>query len=86
MLILYVHTHSLAYNSRNHQKNVEMIIRLYLLVKEHDVPDTKIIRHIFPKHGVFISYRTLMYYKRIKLRTAVDNKIQLNLFGNGAAA
>lgn len=70
----------MAYNRANHQKNVEMIIRLYLRVKEHDVPDTHIVRYIFPKHGVFISYRTLMYYKRSKLSRTVGDHVQLNLF------
>ena len=70
----------MAYNGSNHQKNVEMIIRLYLRVKEHDVPDTYIVKHILPKHGVCISYRTLMYYKRRKMNPSVmPSNIQLTL-------
>lgn len=71
---------AVAYNNSNHLKNVEMIIRLYLRVKEYDIPDTYIIRYIFPKHGVHISYRTLMYYKRAKMRHTLPETAQLNLF------
>ncbi len=59
----------MAYNAQNHRKAVERVVTLYRSVKEkeYDVPDTYIVRHVLPKHGIYISYRTLMNYKAMKL-------------------
>lgn len=56
----------MAYNSLNHKKQVHRIVELYKKAKESDIPDTRIVSQFFPKHGVFISYRTWMGYKSMK--------------------
>jgi len=55
----------MAYNRRNYLKNVSYIISVYNEVKQYDIPDTHILRHEFPKHGIFISYRTWMNIKNL---------------------
>lgn len=68
----------MAYHRRNHLKYVEYVMQVYHTAKERDIPDTRIVRHVFPKHGIFISYRQFMNLKAMKpseYRTA-----QLRLF------
>lgn len=48
----------MAYNGLNKEKQNKHILDVYNSVKHHDVPDTFIVRNIFPKHNIFISYRT----------------------------
>lgn len=56
----------MAYNNKNHLKRVRYIIDIYKLVKEIDKPDTFILRVVFPKYHIHISYRTWMVYKNMK--------------------
>lgn len=56
----------MAYNRRNYLKNVSFIIAVYNQIKQPDIPDTYILRYEFPKHGIFISYRTWMNIKNIR--------------------
>jgi len=56
----------MAYTRTNHLKKVASIIDLYNQVKEPDIPDTYILRVIFPKHNIFISRRTWVGYKGMK--------------------
>lgn len=56
----------MAYNRANQQKRINYILSIYKAAKEADKPDTFIVRHVFPKYNIFISYRTLMYYKGLK--------------------
>jgi hypothetical protein len=65
----------MAYNRRNYLKNVRYIVAVYNRIKQHDIPDTHILRHEFPKHGIFISYRTWMNIKNLS-----SSEIQLALF------
>lgn len=56
---------TMAYNRKNYLKNALYIFSVYRKIKEHDIPDTYILRHEFPKHGIFISYRTWMNIKSL---------------------
>lgn len=56
----------MAYNSRNRLKYTEHIIEVYNQVKNPDIPDSFIVRNIFPKHHIFISYRKWMSIKNLK--------------------
>lgn len=56
----------MAYNRSNKQKEINHIINVYQQVKQPDIPDTFILRNIFPKHNIFISLRTWVNYKGLK--------------------
>ena len=53
----------MAYNNKNYIKRARFIISVYNEVKNPDIPDTKIVNRIFPKHGINISYRQWMNIK-----------------------
>lgn len=72
--------HSMAYNKANHLKKVRRIIEVYLSIKEGDIPDTDIVRIHFPKHDIFISYRTWVTIKSMKPSEYKEETAQLNLF------
>jgi hypothetical protein len=59
---------TMAYNTLNHRKRVRYVLDVYRKHKECDVPDTYIIRNIFPKHNIFLSYRQWMNYKNMPER------------------
>ena len=65
----------MAYNRRNYLKNVSYIVAVYNEIKQYDIPDTYILRHEFPKRGIFISYRTWMNIKNLS-----SSEIQSVLF------
>jgi hypothetical protein len=67
-----------AYNSNNKTKQKEYILNVYATVKHYDVPDTYIVRCIFPKHNIFISYRTWLGIKNIG--NSIEPTNQLALF------
>ncbi len=68
----------MAYNRKNYLKQVQYIMQVYSSVKEPDVPDTRIVSNIFPKHNIFISYST---WKNIKgMKPSEYNTRQLMLF------
>lgn len=67
----------MAYNSNNYLKSVRYITSVYADVKEVDVPDTFIVRHEFPKKGIYISYRTWMNMKNIKENTLPKTQPEL---------
>ena len=56
----------MAYNPRNKLREFRRIIAIYNQVKQDDIPDTRIVSQIFPKHGIFISYRKWVYIKGMK--------------------
>jgi hypothetical protein len=56
----------MAYISNNKKKEIKRVLDIYKSVKEYDKPDTFIVKNTFPKHGIFISYSTLMNYKNLK--------------------
>lgn len=58
--------HIMAYNPKNKLRSFRRILTIYNEVKQEDIPDTFIVRKIFPKHHIFISYRTWMTIKGMK--------------------
>ncbi len=70
----------MAYNRKNYLKKARYIADIYQMVKEHDIPDTHIVRCIFPKYGIFISYGRWMVIKSMK-QTALP-PAQQTLFTN----
>lgn len=68
-----------AYNRNNYLKTIRYVLGVYSTVKEHDVPDTHIVRVIFPKHGIHMSYRKWMNIKNMKQNEIPQT--QLLLFG-----
>jgi len=65
--------------SENHIKRIRYVNEVYQQHKEIDVPDTKILRTVFPKHNIFISYRQWMRYKSMPMK-ALQPLNQLSLF------
>lgn len=53
----------MAYNNRNYLKRCKRIIEIYNKYKNPDIPDTRIVKHIFPKYDIDISYRQWMNIK-----------------------
>ncbi len=68
----------MAYHNRNRLKTIEYIIDVYSQVKQYDVPDSYIVRNIFPKHHIYISYRRWMNIKNMKMPKT--DKKQMALF------
>lgn len=56
----------MAYNRKNYLRKVRFVVDIYNQHKEYDVPDTFILRNIFPKYGIYMSYRKWMYIKNMK--------------------
>lgn len=56
----------MAYNRTNYNKRVQYIIQVYNKAKERDIPDTRILKSVFPNHGIYISYRQWMNIKAMK--------------------
>lgn len=50
----------------NKKARYKYILTVYQSVKQSDIPDTQIVRNIFPKHGIFISYRNWTRIKGLK--------------------
>lgn len=68
----------MAYNKKNYNKRAQFIIEVYNGAKHPDVPDTKIVRTIFPKFNIFISYRQWMNIKGMPIPK--EQPAQLSLF------
>ncbi|WP_107039948.1 hypothetical protein [Brumimicrobium mesophilum] len=56
----------MAYNPKNKLKAFRRILQIYSEVKQEDIPDTFIVQKVFPKHHIYISYRTWMTIKGMK--------------------
>jgi len=69
----------MAYNGSNKNKTNSYIMEVYQSVKHYDVPDTYIVRCIFPKHNIFISYNTWLSIKNGSNKNK-QNKQQLLIF------
>lgn len=67
----------MAYNNRNRLLKIEHIIDVYNRVKNEDVPDTKIVRSIFPQHKIYISYRLWMQIKNMKPSERAPRQMEL---------
>jgi hypothetical protein len=68
----------MAYNRKNYYKRARFIIAVYNENKYSDVPDTKIINQIFPRHNIYLSYRQWMNIKGLIIPK--ENPSQLSLF------
>jgi hypothetical protein len=68
----------MAYNRNNYLKRARYIIGVYNDAKNPDIPDTQIVRNIFPKHNIHLSYRQWMNLKGLQIPKSQTN--QLNLF------
>jgi hypothetical protein len=69
----------MSYNGVNKDKSNSHIMAVYQSVKHYDVPDTYIVRCIFPKHNIFISYNTWLNIKNGG-KKETTGKQQLALF------
>lgn len=56
----------MAISQDNFNKRVKFIVHVYQEAKERDIPDTRILRVVFPSKGIFISYRQWMRIKALK--------------------
>jgi hypothetical protein len=69
----------MPYNKNNKNKRNKYILDVYKSVKQEDIADTFIVRNLFPKHGIFISYRAWMEIKGMK-PSQMSSQNQLSLF------
>ncbi len=69
----------MAYNKKNYYKRAQHIIDVYNAHKHEDVPDTAILRVVFPKYNIFLSYRAWMNIKGLPIPREVPSN-QLSLF------
>lgn len=67
----------MAYNKNNYFKRARYIIGVYKSAKYEDVPDTDIVRLVFPKHNIFISYRQWMNIKGEKIPKPIENQLTM---------
>lgn len=56
----------MSYNKKQYNKRILSILNVYYANKDEDTPDTFIVKKIFPKHNIFMSYRTWLNIKRMK--------------------
>jgi len=72
----------MPYVRDNYIRTAQHIREVYLQVKEEDIPDTRIVRNIFPRFNIFISYRQWMNIKSMKINRSEEliNPDQLALF------
>ena len=63
--------------SKNKKRQYRYIINIYDANKEEDIPDTFIVRRIFPKHGIFISYRQWSRIKHMDTERYISNQLSL---------
>jgi hypothetical protein len=68
---------AMAYNRNNYFKRVRFIIEVYKQAKHADVPDTQIVRTVFPKHNIHLSYRQWMNLKGLQVPKAPVNQLDL---------
>ncbi|MBO4233887.1 hypothetical protein [Riemerella anatipestifer] len=69
----------MAYNRRNYLKKARFIVEVYNSHKHSDVPDTTIVRNVFPKYNIFLSYRQWMNIKGMVIPKE-ETTTQLSLF------
>lgn len=67
----------MAYNKKNYHKRAQFIIDVYRAAKYDDVPDTKIVRTVFPKHNIYLSYRQWMNIKGTPIPSHSRNQLSL---------
>lgn len=69
----------MAYHKGNYMRQIRHIVATYHRLKTPDHPDTYVVRHLFPKENIYISYRTWMNIKNMRI-AAPKNPNQLTLF------
>jgi hypothetical protein len=62
----------MPYVRDNYIKTAQHIREVYLSVKEEDIPDTRIVRNVFPKFNIFLSYRQWMNIKSMKINRSEE--------------
>ncbi len=70
----------MSYHRQNHIRRLRYIVDVYNAHKHYDVTDSYIIRNIFPKHNIYLSYRAWMKIKGTPLSatpTVSDNQLSL---------
>lgn len=64
--------------STNKKRQYRRMFEVYNESKQLDIPDTRIVQHVFPKHHIYISY---VQWMRIKgLKPSDVQETQLTLF------
>jgi hypothetical protein len=69
----------MAYNKGNYMRHLRHIVATYHRLKNEDIPDTYVVRVLFPKENIFISYRTWMNIKNMKV-SPPKNPQQMAMF------
>lgn len=67
----------MAYNRNNYIKRARFIIKIYNDAKHLDVPDTFIVRNVFPKNNIYLTYRQWMNIKGEVIPKQNPNQLQL---------
>jgi hypothetical protein len=57
----------MAYHKGNYMRQVRHIVATYHRLKTADYPDTYVVRTLFPKENIYISYRTWMNIKNMRV-------------------
>lgn len=68
----------MAYNKHNYMRHVRHIVATYHRLKTEDIPDSHVVRVLFPKENIYISYRTWMNIKNMKV-AAPKNPQQISM-------
>ena len=58
--------------TKNYLKRARYIVEIYKKYKHDDVPDTRIIRHIFPKYHIYVNYRQWMNIKGMRIPKEIE--------------
>lgn len=67
----------MAYNRNNYLVQVKRILTIYNAEKKEHIPDTYIVRVVFPKHNINISYRTWVNIKGLRPSDLAPKPTQL---------
>nr|DAD65336.1 MAG TPA: hypothetical protein [Myoviridae sp. ctOoC8]DAY26224.1 MAG TPA: hypothetical protein [Caudoviricetes sp.] len=68
---------SMPRNRENYLKRARYIVEVYKKHKYDDVPDTRIVRHIFPKYHIYINYRQWMNIKGMVIPRETSQQLSL---------
>jgi hypothetical protein len=64
----------------NKQKYREHVMNIYAQVKQEDIADSYIVRIIFPKHHIYVSYNTFMRIKHPQGKKKIVDTNQISIF------
>lgn len=71
----------MPYVRDNYCKRAQYIREVYFKVKEDDIPDTRIVRSVFPRYNIWISYRQWMNIKNMRINRQPQPVSQMAMFG-----